>query len=859
MLRMTTGRFIASTMIWLAVCQPSILADPLHFPVDRPVDIKHMKFDLRIDIPDKSASGTATIDLTALRDINAVRFDAVDFRVAGVTVSRGEHSDQPNEPGAAVDFVNDGDSITIRFPDEPLKQGEAARITITYAVKNPSAGLNFFGPTEKEPDIPYVVWSQGESITNRYWIPCLDHPNEKQTTEMVITTADQNEVISNGKLLSKKLNNDGTVTFHWQQDLPHSAYLISIIVGEFHREEETWRGKPITYYVPEKYKDGVQRSFGNTVRMLEYFSNLIGVEYPWAQYAQTCAYGFGGGMENTSATTLGTRTLHDERAHLDFSSDSLVSHELGHQWFGDLVTCKDWAHLWLNEGFASFMTPIWFEHDLGVEEYDLAIYNSMKRALRGGKKRPIVDRAYKHPRDMFDARAYPKGASVLHMLRRRLGDDAFWRSIKRYLTEHAYQPVETSDLRLAMEAETGLALERFFYDWTRRPGAPKLKVSFSWDEETKLAALTVKQTQDAAAFHFPFEVEFHFENDPPLTISRNVTQKKHRFVLPLASYPTMVLIDPREAVLKKLKEKKGQDLWKNQLLKAPYAISRIRAAHQLAKRGSDADIDLLAQSLSTESFWGVAADIAQALGEAGGDNARDALLSGLHHKHPKVRRACAAELGVFVHDDKVINVLRKLIKQGDPSYLVEAAAIHSFGKLKPNNETDFIKTLLSRDSHQETIRSAALSALGSLGDPSGLDLLLKWTQVGHPHRARSAALSALGTLAEEAALSDQQIKRIVDAAGEAIPGDNRRVQSSAISLLSSLGRQARPALAVLRRTKAHDPERRIQTAAKKAIEKIMADTPPQVQVVDLQEQLDALQANYTALKEKLDELNATMP
>lgn len=822
--------------------------EPRRVAADRPVDILHIKLDLKVDVPKKTVGGTATIDLVALRDLASIRLDAVDFDVSRVTLALGEARAAP------VEYVNDGEAIEVLFGDTPLSAGSPATLTIHYAIANPRSGLHFFGPTEAEPDTPYVVWSQGESITNRYWIPCLDHPNEMQTTEMIITTAAENEVISNGRLLSRKKNPDDTVTFHWLQDKPHVAYLISLVVGEFHVERETWRDKPVTFYVPHKNRDDVKRTFGNTIRMLEHFSRITGVEYPWDKYAQTCAEGFGGGMENTSATTLGTWVLHDERAHIDYSGDSLIAHELAHQWFGDLVTCKDWSHLWLNEGFASFMSPVWFEYDLGKDEYDYAIYRAMKRAIRGGKDRPVVDRHYDAARDMFDSRAYPKGASILHMLRRRVGDAMFWRSVKHYLTEHAHQTVETSDFRKAFEQVTGRSLERFFYDWTERPGAPSLDVRYEWIEEDRLAKIIVKQTQEEEAFHFPFEIEFHLDDTERTEFRRVITEKEARFFFPLPKNPTMVLIDPHDAVLKEIKEHKGRDLWAAQLTNAPYATTRIRAAGHFGESGGDADVELLHEALQREKFWGVGVEIAEALADAGGDEARDALLSGLQLEHPKVRRACAAELGSFHRDEKVISALSGLIQRGDPSYRVEAAAIKSYGKLQPEGALPFLTSLLDRDSHREQIRSAALIAIGEQKDSTGLDVLLTWARRGKPRFCRIAAMNALGILAENVDLEDEEMHRVVETVVASTKGEPRRVQQVALRTLGGMGKGARPALPALRAVAANDPLSRIRKAAKEAIEKITASAPPQVQIGDLREELDKLKDENEDLKKRLEKL-----
>ena len=421
-------RACACILVAAISCATTTLADdvaPVRFAADRPLDILHIKLNLNVNLDDKHVDGTARIDMVALRGCSTITFDAVDFETAGVTLSRNDG------PFAPARHSNDGKQIEILL-EKPLVAGEGASVEIHYAVDNPTSGLSFFGPSENEPDVPRVVWSQGESTTNSYWFPCFDHPNERQTTELIVTTQRGLKVSSNGKLVSTTEDaNKNTVTYHWLQDQPHVAYLVSMIVGEFHIERETWRGKSVEYWSHPKYSERISRSFRNTTRMLNFFSDAIGVEYPWHRYAQICCEGFGGGMENTSATTLGNRALHDERSSLDSSSDGLIAHELAHQWWGDLITCRDWAHIWLNEGFATYFEALWDEHDLGDEEFAYNMYRKANRARRGGQKRPIVDRAYERPGAMFDSRAYPKGAWVLHMVRRRLGDDLFWKTLQR--------------------------------------------------------------------------------------------------------------------------------------------------------------------------------------------------------------------------------------------------------------------------------------------------------------------------------------------------------------------------------------------------------------------------------------------
>ncbi len=825
--------------------------EPSRFAADRPVDIQHIALDLRVDVPKKQVTAAATIDLVALRDVTSVRLDAVDFQVSEVKVARGE------APAVPAEFQNDGQSVEVFFGDAGggrLAEGASATVEIKYSLRDPKSGLHFFGPSDAEPDVPYVVWSQGETTDNRHWVPCLDHPNEMQTSQMKVTVAAGNEAVSNGRLVSKLANPDGTTTFHWLQDKPHVSYLMTLVVGDFYVETDMWRRKPVTYYVPPKHKDDLRRSFDHTVRMLEHFSNLTGVEYPWDKYAQICVEGFGGGMENTSATTLGPRTLHDERAHLDFSSDGLVSHELAHQWFGDYVTCKDWAHTWLNEGFATYFSAVWTEHDLGRDEYDYDIHGDMRRGIEGGKKAPVVDHRYEDSGDMFDSRSYPKGSSILHMLRHRVGDAKFWASVRRYLQQHAHQTVETSDLRKAFETETGRSLERFFYDWTQRPGAPAVSVGYEWVDADKLAKLTVKQTQESDAFHFPLEVEFHFDDAPPSLHRGDVTEKEHRFYFSLPKRPAMVLVDPDQAVLMELKEQKGRDLWRTQLTRGPHVMDRVRAAQNLAESKSDEDIAALGSALLQEKFWGVGEAIAESIGKAGGDQARDVLLAAIDIPHPKVRRAVVEQLGAFHGDEEVSAALRTMIGTGDASYRVEAAAIEAFAKLQPTDAADLLLTLLDRPSHGEQIRAAALSGLGKQPDAAGLETLLEWTRRGKPRECRQAAIRALGELAKNVHLSDFTLERIVSTLVESVQGEQRRLQQSLISALRDLGDSARPALPVLRALAVNDPQDRVRKAAKEAVEKITAAAPEQVQVKELRDELTRLRDENKDFRKRLEKL-----
>ena len=847
---MTKMASIRTAIILILACASSIAAAGTpHFAADRPLDMEHIKLDLKVDLKAKTVVGRATLDMTALRNVSSILLDAVDFETHDVRVQIDGTSP------VSCDFENDGKHLDLTLPGE-LKSGQKITVSIDYKLSDPTSGLSFFAPTEEEPDAPYVVWSQGQTVTNRYWVPSFDHPNELQTTEVTCTAARPYTVVSNGRLVDTIENDDGTRTFHWLQDKPHAVYLMTLVVGEFVSKTETWRGRPVTYHVRPKFKDRIHNSFGNTLAMLDFFSDRIGVEYPWAKYDQVCCYQFGGGMENTSATTLGERTLHDDRAHLDVSSDGLVAHELAHQWFGDLLTCREWAHTWLNEGFASYFEALWAEHHDGPDEFAYNLFRKAKRAIRGGKDKPIVHRSYERTWEQFDARAYPKGAWVLHMIRTRLDDDLFWKCIKTYTRRHAHQPVETINLRRAIEDVTGRSFERFFYDWTERPGHPMVTVKYKWLADRNLASVNVKQTQESDAFHFPLRLEF-FGDSGPAIVSHviDITDKDASLLLPLAKRPSWIRVDPGSTVLMELTEKKPRDHWVRQLEDDPDVVARIRAAEHFGETDSEQDRELLSTRLGEESFWAVQKAIATTLGKAGGDTARDALLANIKTAHPKARAAVVKALGSIEDEPDVRSDLHDLIEQGDASYLVEAAAIEAYAGLRPEGAATFLRTLLDRDSHNDSIRSAVLTGLGIQRDAGALDLLIDWSRTGKPMRCRSSAVEAIASVLVETDVSDSNRAEAIDAVVACVKSRSRWLPRAAMSALGDLGSDARAALTAIDAI-AERPDSRLTSLAKRTAKRIRDGAKPSAQLAELREAVKDLQDENKELTKRLEMLEA---
>ncbi len=848
-------------LLVLALLVPAVAgADERIFIPDQPFDMQHIRLDLDIDLPAERLDATADLSMRVLAPAALVELDAVDFQVRSVEgrVAGGDWAAWPHR--------YDGRKLGVHLPAEQAR-GTDLDLRIRYVVQEPASGLSFFSPEKNGAAAPLQVWSQGESIENRYWVPCFDHPNEMQTTEIIATVDRGFEVLSNGALRSRRETDDGRVTFHWKMSRPHVVYLMTLVVGEFHVAEETWRGIPVTYYVPPDRADQVEPTFRHTTAMLDLFTDKLGVRYPWEKYAQVCCHNFGGGMENTSATTLGEASLLDAHTRLDRDADGLIAHELAHQWFGDLVTCRDWAHLWLNEGFASYFEVLWDEHVGGPQALAYNLMGKARSAIRGGKDLPIVHQHYDHPDSQFDARAYPKGAWVVHMLRRELGDDLFWAGLQAYLREFAHQPVETADLRRTLERVSGRSLERFFHDWTERPGHPVVEIDYRWLADDKLAEVSVTQTQDDEAFHFPLVIEF-VGQDQTVRLRRDLTSKQERYLVPLGFRPDRISIDPDMRVLMDLTATMPRRLWEGQLRDDPNPVNRIAAVKHLGRSLDDHVESLMHARLAEEPFWAVRRELLNALAESESDATRAALLATLSDPDARVRRTAVDRLADF-DEPEVRRRVTALLDDADQSYAVRAAAISALADWAPNDLLDRVRPLLAIDDPRGMVRQAVLGALGATADPAAVEPVLAHLGDQHGTRTRRSAITAIRQLSDDVEMPDDQREEVVTALAACVEGGDGWLQLPAARALGALGPDAAAALPALRAALDDDPRERTREALENAVAKIdrAAEAAPAVAQAaaesDLAEensrlraQLDALRGEHDALATRVASLEA---
>ena len=622
-------------------------------------DLQHSKVSLRFNLEQRKVIGDVTHTISLLRDgLDRIWFDSVGLQIESVQLNRNKATFETTEA-----------KLIVTLP-KASKTGDKYDIEIKYEGK-PTKGLYFILPDKNYPSTPKQIWTQGESEDTRYYLPTYDYPNDRLTTETILTVPSDWLTVANGKLMSTTDAGGGMKTWTWRESQPSSTYLFTVVAGEFVEAKDKWRNIPVTYYAPKDRADRLMLNYGRTPAMVEYFSKRLGVDYPWEKYAQSMVDDFvAGGMENSSATTNTSSSLRNPKLVPEFPTDEdpLISHELGHQWFGDLVTCKDWGNIWLNEGFATFMEYMWMEGHFGKEKADFDRWESVRDWFQSHNlyAKPIVRRDFDDSSE-FDGNAYGKGGLVLYMLRHELGDDAFYAGLKHYLEVNRGKNVVTADLAKAIEEATHTNVDQFFDQWVYGAGAPKLEIAYNYDMEKKQIALTVQQTQKpegrVAFFRVPVDVEITNAGGTklyPIVVSKPA----ETFTLASESAPQMVLFDKGTQVLKSLEFKKDKKEWLYQIKNAGELGDRADAAVALGKMKGDEDaVAALGEALRTDKTAGVRMIAAESLGELGSAPAAKQLFNALPTAtEPELRVRIVQSLGKFKDNAEVIAKVESIAK-----------------------------------------------------------------------------------------------------------------------------------------------------------------------------------------------------
>ncbi len=712
-------------------------------------DVKHIKAELSIDAKKRDVRGKVTHTLSPLHPyLTSLELDCgPKLKVAKVTVGN-------SATACKFDIKHDKLAVTL---DKPYGMADSIDLAIHYS-GSPEQGLYFVVPEGPYPEKPLSFWTQGESEDTHQWIPCYDYPNERATSEMIITVAQPLFVLSNGVLVETRENADKTTTYHWKMDTPHVSYLISLAAADFAVFHDRVGDLPVDYYVARTVDERTARRFmGKTPRMIRFFGEKIGQPYPYAKYAQVCVPDFiAGGMENITATTMTDSALHDEIAELEGDADGLVSHELAHQWFGDLLTCKDWSQIWLNEGFASYFGPLFTEYDRGEDHFRLEMNGSLEGYLASdrGYRRPIVESRYRSSQDMFDGVTYAKGACVLHALRGLIGEQAWWKGIRGYVAAHKVQVVDTDDFRMAMEAASGKDLKWFFDQWVYKAGHPELKVRWTFEEADKTVRVRIQQTQTVDAetplFRLPTTLEVTGSDGKTTVIPIVIDGPAHELVIPAAGPPRMMQIDPLGWLIKELDFAKSDDENRYQLEHAASVLGRLAAARSLVKTAKDQPdaARALAAAWKREKSAPARREMFGVL--TGGDEVfRASLIEGAHDHEARIRVAAIEGLARLKHDPAAEAILRAAWANPREAYGARRAALQGLAAWKVKDIDKLMADALKVSADHNRIAAIALGHLLEAPGARARELAVLYTRIGQPESLRTTALGTFSRLAKD--------------------------------------------------------------------------------------------------------------
>ncbi|TWT88990.1 Aminopeptidase N [Pseudobythopirellula maris] len=824
---------------------------PRRYAPDRLVDVLRIRIDVTPDFRERTLAAKTTIEFAPIaKPLGVLRLDAVDLSVESLTAE-----------GAEVEtYANDDREITIVFA-EPVAVGQRASVTIAYTAE-PKRGFYFRTPELGYPAEDEHVWTQGQTHEARHWFPCLDYPNERSATEVICRVPPSMTVVSNGRLAGEGIDGaTGLKAVHWVQEKPHAAYLVCLAAGRFEKLEKTAGDVPLAFYTQPSLVEHAANSFEDSDKIISFFEREIGVDYPWDKYDQVTIRDFNsGGMENTSITTLTHRTIFTAATENIYTSRRLDAHEAAHQWFGDYVTCRDWSHLWLNEGFATYYAHLYEGEKYGRDALHYGLLRDADRSIfpQSSDTRPIVTREYENAWDQFDFRNYPKASWVLHMLRSRLGEKTYRAAIKNYLERYALTSVVTEDLVRELESASGLALGRFFDQWVYHGGHPVLRVKYKWLAKEKLAHVTVEQKQttgDAVLlFRLPTKLRFVVQGDPVgRVVDHDIVIKdaKHDFYVALPKEPAVVRFDPEFTLLADVTFDKPQKLRERQLTQETDAIGRVLAAKRLGGKDNRKAVAALKRALGEDPFYGVRIAAAESLAETDTDAAFEALVASRRQGDARVRLAVVESIARCYRAEAVDRLIETV--KTEPNPLIVAAAVRGLGQYTGAKAKGAVADALRRESFFNEIAAAAITAMGQQSNEETADAMFATLREREKEFSERQMRDLAVALAQVWKDRDDrsQVRLYLETMLRHVSQARRRAAAAA---LGELGDPA--SLPVLERLARAEDDRLAATAA--ASVKQLTEKTPAVpkEVQRLRESLRELSDDQAELSEKLEQLES---
>ena len=678
---------------------------PYQATATRSMDLLHMDLDLSFDWENQQVMGKAKLRLTPyFYPQKIVALDAQDFEFGRVArIHKGQLE--------TLSYRYDEQEIQIYLPEE-LTVGDTVELEINYvafpdrnsgggsAAISDTKGLYFIDPMDTIPGKPTMLWTQGETQHSSKWFPTIDRPNERLTHNIWLTVPDSMVSISNGRLVRQQKLGNGLRKDHWEMNLPHAPYLVAIAVGDFVKVTASHGDLPLGYYVEKGFEKGAAKVFASTPEMISYFESRLGVPFPWQKYDQIVVRDFvSGAMENTTASIFMEELLLDEREALDSEWDYIIAHELFHQWFGDLVTAESWSNLTLNEAFANYSEYLWNEKRYGQDQADLKLVVEKEGYFAEAEMDPkkLIRFNYADAEDLFDAHSYNKGGLVLHMLRRQLGDAAFFKGLNLYLTQHAFQAVEAHDLRLAMEQISGQDLNGFFNQWFFAKGHPELEVEvdYSQPENLLLRFSQVQDNLDYPVFQLPITVSW-YEGEVRKTKIVQLTTAQQEVALENGYPISLVYVNEGHETVMKGNQVMSNAQYLQQFKESQLGVARFEALDSLASREATEELVLVLPLAIQDSFAAIRERGLSLL--QGGEQWKETLaeleekIYRLAEEDPNNKvRAGALEVLTEWNPSGYRGAFTRLAR--DPSYLVAGAALMGLARVAdPVMELSWMET-----------------------------------------------------------------------------------------------------------------------------------------------------------------------
>jgi aminopeptidase N len=706
--------------------------------------IDYMNLKVEPFFESKTIECEQQLKITAKENIGNIELDSAGLIIKSIILSNIDTSSKSKDNGSSKEIISfettDDNKLKISFEIE-IPASTSFDITIKYSTQ-PKTGFHFIEPDKYYPQKTLHAWTQGEPEDSKYWFPCIDKPQIKFPREISVKIPAEFLVISNGiqieqseiESIGNKIDNKNKIMYTWREETPDSTYLTSIAIGKFAKKESKVDKVDLVYCVPENKGEYAMISFSDTPNMIKVFENYLNTDFPYKKYAQIVVEDFDyGGMENTSCTTLYEDALANQKLLRDPTDDyvnrnNVIAHELAHQWFGDLVTCKDWSHIWLNEGFATFFEALYWEHKTrNYDQYQAYILKSARAYFAEACKswtRPIVYNYYLDPLDLFDDHSYLKGGCILHMIRNYIGDENFRKSLKTYLQKYRYKSVETNDLIQTLEEVTQQDLKKFINQWVYGAGHPELFIEYSFDQSIIKIKITQKQEAkreyDIDTFKFPLDIKlvYSFGNNEDretkiyrIEISEKETEAK--FQIPIngkgqSGKLEWFSIDPYFKILKEIiyinssKEMLLKQLrWGETVYERTQAIESLKNLINISPKEFKIDIDIitaLQNSILKDSFYSVSVEAAELLGMyTSSDDAYQFLRKCIYStEDQKIKSQIINSISNFEkEDEELLEKFIQILKDDKESYNVQSSAATAIGAKinKTKNSQKYISIL----------------------------------------------------------------------------------------------------------------------------------------------------------------------